>query len=631
AWSKVSLYGLVINAKKKVNYGAIDPPLAQEVFVRDALVTGEYLDKNRNTPRFIKYNLALIQELENLEHKSRRQDLLVDDLAIFEFYQQKVARHTQQAIYSRAAFEVWRKEVEKNDAEYLYLQQSDLLKKDIDHVSDDLYPPHISSGDLQLPLEYHFLPGHALDGVTVIVPLALINQLDEKVFDWLVPGLIREKITLILRSLPKIIRKQFVPVPNTVTRFLEDVVYAEGDLLEQLFTFLKSGLSFTLQNTFEHELQLGDDIDSGQSQYQQRQRQRFKQNMPDHLKMNFKIIDNQAQELDSSRSLPELKDKWASKALQQIDEVIEESIERQDIERWDFERLTTQMEVVRHGMKIILYPALQDKSEKVAIKLFDKPELAQENHIRGVLRLLKLALSADLKGLKKQLPDINTACLLYTPYGSCNDLKKDMLDAILINSIASIIDNALLQHNGEGITTLSNIREEKVFQQLLVLVKSELKQNMYEVAQASLNILQANQQLSKKLKANIPFNLVNTLADIKQQQSHLIYKGFLAQTPLLWLKRMPRYLKGMETRLAKAQQDFRRDALNQGQIIPLWDKLWQAINSCKNKDLLIFIKPPLVEYRWLLEEFRISLFAQELKTVQAVSAKRLEKKWLLLD
>ena len=628
AWSKVSLYGLLINAKKKVNYGPIDPVVAQEVFVRDALVTGEYLDKNRKTPRFIKYNQALIQELEHLEHKSRRQDLLVDDLAIFEFYQQRIGRHEQKAIYSRAAFELWRKEIEKNNAEYLYLQQSDLLKKDIDHVSDELYPPHIRSGDLQLPLEYHFLPGHALDGVTVVFPVALINQLDEKVFDWLVPGLIREKITLVLRSLPKVIRKQFVPVPDTVTSFLEHAAYGEGDLLEQLLTFLKSRLSFTMQNALEHELAVHADNKQSQSQ----QAECFKGNIPDHLKMNFKIIDNKGHELDSSRSLSKLKDKWANKALQQIDEVVEESIERQNIKSWDFSALAEQMEIVRHGMKIMLYPALQDKSDHVAIKLFDKPEIARESHIEGVVRLLSLLLSRDLNALKKQLPDINTSCLLYTGYGSCNDLKEDMVNGILVNTIGNIMENSLLQQHGEVVNALNNIREQIMFEQLLVIVKSNLELNMHEIAQASVNILQANQQLNKKLKANIPFNLVNTVSDIKQQQNHLIYNGFLAQTPLLWLKRIPRYIKGMELRLEKAQQDYRRDALNQGQIISLWDAFWKKISSCKNnRDLLILTKPQLLEYRWLLEEFRISLFAQELKTIQAVSAKRLDKKWLLLD
>ncbi len=634
AWSKVSLYGLVINAKKKVNYGPIDPEVAQEVFVRDALVTGEYQDQNRKTPRFIKYNTALIQELEHLEHKSRRQDILVDDMVIFEFYQQRIktsfSENNSAYLYSRAAFEPWRKKLEKQNAEYLYLEQSDLLKKDIDHVSDELYPPYIRSGDLQLPVEYHFLPGHALDGVTVIVPLTIINQLDEKVFDWLVPGLIREKITLVLRALPKVIRKQFVPVPNTVTSFLEQVTYAEGDLLERLLDFLKSKLSFTMKNTFEHELKARVETDKEQSQYQQIDS--FNKNIPDHLKMNFKIIDNNGDELDSSRNLSELKKNWAFEALQQIEEVIEESIERQDITSWDFSELPEQMEVERHGMTLMLYPALQYKADTIAIKLFDQAELARESHIHGLVKLLKISISYKLKNLKKQLNDIDKSCLLFTAYASCSELKEDMLQAIIINSIQYIIDNSLLIYNGDIIKDLNNIRERQVFEQFVVLFKSCIEENRHEIVQASSNVLQANQKLSKRLKANIPFNLINTLADIKMQQKLLIYKGFLAQTPLVWLKRMPRYLKGIETRLEKAQQDYRRDGLNQGQVTPLADVLWQKINIKKeNNHLLYLINPKLIEYRWLLEEFRISLFAQELKTIQPVSAKRLEKIWLKLD
>ena len=635
AWSKVSLYGLVINAKKKVNYGPIDPLVAQEVFVRDALVTGEYQDQNRNTPRFIKYNLALIEELEHLEHKSRRQDLLVDDLAIFEFYQQKLIIENQQgsnhthpkAIYSRAAFEPWRKKVEQQDAEYLYLEQSDLLKKDIDHVSDELYPPTIRSGDLQLPLEYHFLPGHALDGVTVIFPLAVINQLDEKVFDWLVPGLIREKITLVLRALPKVIRKQFVPIPNTVTGFLEAIEYRDGDLLEQLLEFLKSKLSFTMKNALQHELANISD-EQNNLRYQSRE---FKENIPDHLKMNFKLIDNKGHELDSSRSLSLLKEKWATQALQQIEDVIEETIERQDIKSWDFEALAEQMELERHGMTIMLYPALQDKSESVAIKLFDQPEQAKINHIHGVVRLLKIVLSRDLNAIKKQLLNIDQSCLLFTAYGSCAELRNDMLDAILNNTILSIFNNARLNQNDYSINSLIDIRDKPSFEQLVEIVKSHLQENSYEVANTTINVLQANKHLSKLLKKNIPFNLVNSIADIKQQQNHLIYKGFLAQTPLHWLKRIPRYLKGMEIRLEKAQNDFRRDGLNQGQVSSLWEALWKKINAIDNKSgLLVLTQAQLVEYRWLIEEFRISLFAQELKTIQPISAKRLDKKWLSL-
>ncbi|MCU7835133.1 MAG: ATP-dependent RNA helicase HrpA [gamma proteobacterium symbiont of Taylorina sp.] len=635
AWSKVSLYGLVINAKKKVNYGPIDPVAAQEVFVRDALVSGEYQDQNRKIPRFIKYNLALIQELEHLEHKSRRQDLLVDDLAIFEFYQQRLEKQlkSHKNIYSRAAFEPWRKEIERQDAEYLFLQQSDLLKKDIDHVSDELYPPTISSGALQLPLEYHFLPGHALDGVTVVFPLAVINQLDETVFEWLVPGLIREKITGILRALPKTIRKQFVPVPNTVTAFLEQVKYREGDLGEQLLGFLKSQLSFSMGNELERELSGARPslTDSGYNK-------EANENVPDHLKMNFKIIDNEGHELDSSRNLSKLRKYWAEQALQLLDDEIDDSIERQDIKSWDFETLPEQVEIKRHGMTIMLYPALQDKSDShkdsVAIKLFDQQTAARENHIRGVERLLKISLSQELKYLQKQLADFEQACLLFTAYGSCSDLKLDMVDGILINTIQTILQESLLKKKESIITCLAEIRDKQCFEEMRLTVKSSLEKHKLEMAQAALNALQANHQLTKRLKMNIPFSLVNTVADIKQQQDELIYKGFLAQTPLIWLKRLPRYFKGMTNRLEKAQHDYRRDGLNQAQLIPLWEryKKYSQIDNCSNSHvkLLNLIQPELVEYRWLLEEFRISLFAQELKTIQPVSAKRLEKKWQAL-
>lgn len=624
AWSKVSLYGLVINAKKKVNYGPIDPEVSQEIFIRDALVTGEYKDQNRNTPRFIKYNLALINELEHLEHKSRRKDLLVDDLAIFEFYQQRI-QHTQPSgfIYTRAAFEQWRKKIEKQEADYLHLKQADLLKKDADHISDELYPSHLMSGDLQLPLEYHFLPGHALDGVTVAFPLAVINQLDEAIFDWLVPGLIREKITLLLRALPKVIRKQLVPVPDTVTAFLEQHHYRQGKLTGQLIAFLKNRLSYTLFNELEH--QMGKDTYAGSD----RQASGLEVKVPEHLKMNFKILDKEGHELDSSRSLSRLKRQWGELALEQIDESVDESIEREGLLSWDFEALQPQQTVQRHGMTMTLYPALQDRKDSVAIKLYDQEKIAAYNHGQGIFRLLSLVLNKELNHIKKHLPNIDKACLLFTLYGSCGDLKQDFVDGILLNSMR---ESLVKDEAGAVMVTL--IRDQQAFNHLLGSVKEKLEQNKTDVGQTVLNVLQANQTLAKQLKGNIPFNLVNTLADIKHQQSHLIYKGFIAQTPLVWLKRLPRYFKGMSARLEKAKSDYRRDGLSQGQISPLWEKYKKKshtiTNETKTPDILYFAEAPLEEYRWLIEELRISLFAQELKTSQPVSVKRLEKKWQAL-
>ena len=618
AWSKVSLYGLVINARKKVNYGPIDPEVSQEIFIRDALVSGEYKDQNRNTPRFIKYNLALIQELEHLEHKSRRKDLLVDDRVIFEFYQQRISStlDPKASIYSRAAFEKWRKKIEQHDAEYLYLQQSDLLRKEVDHISDELYPPTINSGELQLPLEYHFLPGHALDGVTVAFPLAVINQLDDSVFDWLVPGLIREKITVLLRALPKIIRKQLVPVPDTVTGFLEQITYREGHLNEQLIEFIKSRIPFTLANQLEHELGKNESFV-------------FEQKIPEHLKMNFKIIDKEGHELDSNRNLLQLKQKWGEKALAQLDEGVEHSIERQDIVSWDFDSLPLQIQLERHSMVMTLYPALQDLQSRVAIKLYDQEKTAADNHAQGVFRLLQLALDKELHLLQKQLPDIDKACLMFTPYGSCKDLKQDLADGILLNSIRQAMEKG-----AGGIENIHAVRDVNAFEQLLAAVKKGLEQNKNEVTQAVFNALQSNQIVSKQLKGNIPFNLVNTLSDLKLQQSHLLYRGFAARTPLLWLKRYPRYFKGMLARIDKARNDHRRDAMNQSQITPLWEKYrkkQEAITNNKNSPAVqYFADELLVEYRWLLEELRISLFAQELKTSQPVSVKRLEKKWQVL-
>jgi ATP-dependent helicase HrpA len=327
-----------------------------------------------------------------------------------------------------------------------------------------------------------------------------------------------------------------------------------------------------------------------------------------------------------------LKQQWGEKALEQLEKTsdgfggIDNSIERQNILNWDFEPLPVELILERHGMTMTLYPGLQDEGESVAIKLYDQQKIADDNHGQGIYRLLKLMLAKELKQLQKQLPFIDKACLLFAPYGSCTDLKQDIVNAILINSIRDVV-----AIDEQGAVKMNDIRSQESFAQLFSAIKIALEQNITDVSQAVLNVLQANQILAKQLKGNIPFNLVTTLGDIKTQQGRLIYKGFIAQTPLIWLKRLPRYFKGMMTRLEKAKSDHRRDGLNQMQITPLWEKYEkqsQLIKEDKHTpEILFFANALLEDYRWLIEELRISLFAQELKTAQPVSVKRLEKKW----
>lgn len=615
AWSKVTLYGLTINPRKKVNYGPIDPEVAQEIFIRDALVSGEYREHQRRQPAFIQHNLQLIDDIEHLEHKSRRKDLLVDDLAIFEFYNYRIKQKNKPGyfIYSRASFEKWRNKIEKSEPEYLYLKESDLLQKDAEHISDKLYPPMIRSGDLQLPLEYHFLPGHPLDGVTVIIPLAVINQLDETIFDWLVPGFIREKITLLIRALPKTIRKQFVPVPETVTAFLESVSFGQGRLLNCLTEFLKSRLAYHMANQLDHEMQ-------------QMDQEEFQAKLPEHLSMRYKLIDADGNELDSTRNFDLLKQQWGERALNEIDETIEDSIERQGITEWDFESLPASIDIEKHGMKMVLYPALKDCGDSVAVKLFDQPGKADLHQAQGVYRLLRLQLAKELKQLIKQLPDSQKACLLYASTGDCNKLKDDMVTGLLLHTLEQILGT-----DEFPCRLLQAVRTQGQFQQLVSLLKTQLPAAAEEIMQTVITILQLNQSLQKALKGNIPFHLVNTIADIKNQQAGLIHPGFISETPVIWLKRMPRYIKAMQARIEKAKKDYRKDALSQSEITSL-------IKSCKTRRdqllgdefqplILRLTRQEIVEFRWLIEELRVSLFAQELKTAQPVSVKRLEKKW----
>jgi len=599
AKDKMTLYGLVINPGKRVPFGTIDPELSHEIFIKEALLTGRYRGFHGKQHDFIKHNKELIENVIKLEHKSRRQDILVDDLVIYEFYKDKIS----QLIYSRVEFEKWYRQATNK---LLFMNENDLKQHNAELITDDLYPPNMLINGICIPLEYHFMPSHPLDGVTAIFPLKIINQLENCHFSWLVPGLIREKITFIFRSLPKVLRRHLVPIPDKITVFLETYAikkqesYSDSDDLNQsILLFLQQQLEqYFGQRLIELvNLKVLESI-----------------NFPQHLIMNFRIIDENNHEIDSSRNLDKLKQKCHKHAEKQIDQGYSHSIERTNIKVWDFDELPQQIEVQQSGIAMTLYPALHDDKSSVSIALYDTNNKAKQTMYFGLFRLFYLQLSNAIIDIIKKTPyqtKIQKLCLMYVSLGNCKHLQEQIISRIIIESCL----------NGELIYTKVD------FDKQLNQAKMQLATLLDEIIACLHIALDSFLQVRKTFKKNIPINLIQTHQQIKDQLARLYYPGFISQTPLAWLRRFPRYIKAIEVRLQKSANDPRKDQLLQLELDNLYQPVAERFPDLLAKTEILIAQPQLQEFVWLLEELRISLFAQEIKTIQSVSVKRLNKKW----
>ncbi len=584
---KSSLYGMVVTPKKRVNFGPIDPTVSRLLFIRHALVYGEY----KCNDAFFNHNHALIEEVEELEAKSRRRDILVDEEILYDFYDKIIP----EGIYNGPAFQKWRKNFERKNPDALKLTKEYLMQRDDSHVKSEQYPDHLTISDMVLPLNYNFEPGKKDDGITVKVPAAALNQLSPHNFDYLVPGMLEEKITEFIKSLPKQVRKQFVPAPEYAKACLESINNDRTENPKNITT--PTALVYSIAKALRKIT--GHRIDESLLE---------SFTFSDHMQMRYEVVDESGKTIKAGRNLETLKQQVSYKATKQQSKSATNSLERENITEFDFTELPETVVMDVSGMKIKAWPALADKGDSAAIKLFDSPQQAQRQN--GLLRLVLLKYKAEQKQLIKQIPDIQRMCLHYASTGNCDELKNSIIENAF--RLTFISDNLIQYQHGVGLT-------KEAFENHLNHKKNDVQNNLDELCQQLTTVLSLNHDIRKQLKGKIDLSLLETLNDVKEQINALVYPEFLNQLSLEELRQYPRYLKAILKRLDKLQGDAHKDRGLRLQIQSLWDDYKQLLKKQGWTD-------ELREFRWMLEEFRVSLFAQDLGTAYPVSEKRLSKR-----
>ncbi|MBK1927681.1 ATP-dependent RNA helicase HrpA, partial [Burkholderia contaminans] len=626
AYERATLYGLPIYHRRRVAFGKQDPSRARELFIRGALVEGEFDTKLA----FFAHNRKLLADIEQLEHKSRRQDVLVDDELIYAYYDQAIP----EGIHTGAAFERWyRDEVKKSGQpedklRLLYLSRDDLMRHEAAGVTTELFPKRATMAGVEMALTYHFEPGTPRDGVTLAVPLYALNQVDARRCEWLVPGMLKEKVQLLLKSLPQKLRRHCVPLPEYAAGFVERMGrerFGAGGLVEALIADVRGETQIAMK-TADFKLET----------------------LPAHLFMNFKVIDEHGRQLAMGRNLAQLRQELGAQAQQQFQKIAAASTIAaggdadggepigqapataattgapgrnakggkgaapqtatpaeagatalyENLTTWNFGKLPELLEIRRRGQTLYGYPALVDRGTHCDVEVFDSPEEAARIHRAGLRRLFALQLKEPIKFLEKNLPGLREMAMQYMSLGTQDELRDQLIDTAL--------DRACLQDPLPDDDASFHARRDEGRSRLNLLAQ--------EIARLVGQILAEYAGLVKKLTQAKPFAQAH--ADLQQQLAALVGKRFVIDTPYAQLAHFPRYLKGIALRIDKLKADPARDAKQSADLLPLAQQYQRAVSQRGG-----VADARLAEFRWLLEELRISLFAQELRTPMPVSVK----------
>ncbi len=623
AYERATLYGLVVYNQRGVSYGRVDPVEARQLFIRRALVEGEW---ETHWP-FLAANHKTVRKVEDLEHKSRRQDVLVDDELIYAFYDQAIP----EAVYSGASFDKWFRAASKAEPNLLRLSKDELMRHEAAGITTDKFPKTVKLGGVDCSASYLHSPGDARDGLTVAVPLFVLNQVSEERAEWLVPGMLKEKIQALLKSLPQRPRSRFVPLPEHAERlaqlFLQEERWERGGLMDVLLKQARDETSLDIK------------------------RADFKLDMLSaHLFMNLRVTDEHGRQLGQGRNLAALKAEWGSKARGAFQALAELKLASPSLpspsgggqgggqpgavpsagsphpnpppegegensgaragERytsWSFGELPELMELKKGQHQLIGFPALIDQGDAVTIEVFDEPEVAAAKHRLGLRRLCALQIKDALKYLEKNIPDLQKMAVAYMPLGTQEELRAQIIDVAM--------ERAFLQ---EPLP-----QDEAQFKQRVQDGRGRLTLIANEVARLAGVILTEYAAAQRKIKDTK--NAAEATQDAGKQLQTLIAKNFIAQAPWAQLQHFARYLKAITVRLDKYRTDPARDAAKCKELQPLEQRYWRLVAERKGQQ-----DARMQEYRWMLQELRVSFFAQELRTPYPVSSKRLDKVWAQL-
>ncbi|WP_373988449.1 ATP-dependent RNA helicase HrpA [Duganella sp. BuS-21] len=618
ASERATLYGLVVYSQRRINYGLFNPAEAREILIRDALVGGDY----ETRAPFFAHNHKMIKDIENLEHKSRRQDVLVDDELIAAFYDKLIPAD----VVNGAGFEKWHKDVTAKEPKLLFLNRDELMRHEAAGVTTDLFPKIMNASGLELALTYHFEPGSMRDGVTLAVPLYALNQLSRERCEWLVPGMLKEKVHLLLKSLPQKLRRHCVPLPDYAAKFCERVeqkhAFGRGELIDAIIADIRAQITITpLTTDFKPET------------------------LPAHHFMNFKVIDEHGRQLDMGRNLATLQAEYGIQARESFQKMAEASgpqstvaaraiapakstapakgtvapakagthiapaaptsnITLTNLTSWTFDELPELLEIAQGKLTLIGFPALVDKGTHCDLEVFDDPTVAARTHRVGLRRLFALQMKDQIKFIEKSIPGLQQMGMQFMSMGTQEELREQIINKAL--------DIACLQDPLPIDAASFSKRKEEGKSRLVLLVN--------EIARLLSQVLTEFHGMPKRLQG-LPQQAAQ---DMQQQLQGLVHKRFLMENDYSQLSHFPRYLKAMNVRIEKLRGDPSRDT----KLMAEWQQaatLYQRANreksAGKNTD------PKMVEFRWMLEELRVSLFAQELRTPMPVSAKRLLKVW----
>ncbi|EON21280.1 ATP-dependent helicase HrpA [Cupriavidus sp. GA3-3] len=597
ALERATLYGLVVYQHRRVHYGPMNPQEAREIFIRRALVEGEF---DTRLP-FYAHNQRLVREIENLEHKSRRQDVLVDDELIYAFYDRAIPAD----ICQQASFEQWYQAESGKDRKLLYLNRDELMRHEAAGITTDLFPKAMNVAGVDMGLTYHFEPGSHRDGVTLTVPLYALNQVRQERADWLVPGMIKEKVHLLLKSLPQKLRRHCVPLPEYAAAFVARQPLGEGELLDVLIADIREQTG-TMVKCADFKLET----------------------LPAHHTMNFKVVDEHGRQLEMGRNLAQLRAELGGQAQQSFQRVAAQAAAQaatqapeqaaplaaaepgkyEGLTGWTFGELPELLEIRKGSQTLFGYPALVDRGTHCDVEVFDDPQEAARVHHLGLRRLFALQLREQVKFIEKNIPGLQQMAMQYMTLGTQEMLREQV--------VMLALERACMQAPLPRNEAEFNARKDEGRTRLSLLAQ--------EIARLVGTILAEYAGLPRKLLQAKPF--AGPHADMEAQLGRLMGKRFVDETPYTQLVHFPRYLKGIAMRVDKLKGDPARDTQRTQEMAPLVQQ-WQRAEKQLRTQGRGGEDARLEEFRWMLEELRIALFAQELRTPVPMSVKRLQKVW----